>query len=52
MSDNSDFIDMIADYYGESFAFYLVWLIHYTHWLIYPAVFGLTVYAWQMYSFY
>lgn len=52
LEKNQDVIDMIADYYGEQFAFYIVWLIHYTHWLIYPAVFGLLVYGVQMIGYF
>ena len=41
-------LDFIADYYGEKFAFYLAWLIHYTHWLMYPAAVGLILFIIQI----
>ena len=37
-------LDQIAEYYGEKWAFYFAWLLHYTSWLIIPAVIGLIIY--------
>ena len=33
-------LNFIKDYYGEKFGFYFAWLIHYTGWLIPPAIIG------------
>ena len=33
-------LNYIKEYYGEKFAFYFCWLIHYTGWLIPAAIFG------------
>ena len=37
-------LDLVADYFGEEFAFYIAWLLHYTHFLLYPSFFGLLIY--------
>lgn len=37
-------LDYIADYYGEKWAFYFAWLLHYTSWLILPSIGGLIIY--------
>ena len=44
-------INFIADYYGEKYAFYLAWLLHYTSWLIIPSILGLFLLAFQLYNF-
>lgn len=41
-------LDYIADYFGEKFAFYFTWLIHYTSWLMFPSLVGLIIYATQI----
>jgi hypothetical protein len=48
LSDHMKALDLIADYYGERFAFYFAWLLHYTHWLIYPSVIGAFFYLIQV----
>jgi len=42
----------IADYTGEKYAFYLTWLVHYTSWLMIPAVGGVVLLAIQLANFY
>ena len=34
-------MNYIREYYGEKVAFYFCWVIHYTGWLIIPALFGI-----------
>jgi len=33
-------IDTVYDHFGEKFAFYFAWLLHYTAWLIIPSIIG------------
>lgn len=41
-------LDHIANYFGEKFAFYFAWLIHYTSWVLIPSFFGVALWAAQM----
>jgi len=43
-------LNAIADYYGEKWAFYFAWQMHYTSWMIVPSIFGLLLLAEQLYS--
>lgn len=45
-------LNFIADYYGEKYAFYFAWLIHYTAWLIIPSVLGVLLLALQLYDYF
>jgi len=42
---NTNLLNDVADYYGEKYAFYLGWLMHYTSWLVLPAVGGIILVA-------
>jgi len=42
---NTKPLNDVADYAGEKYAFYLGWLMHYTSWLIIPAVGGIVLVA-------
>lgn len=44
-------LNAIADYYGEKWAFYFAWLIHYISWLIIPSVAGLALLGLQLYNY-
>ena len=33
-------LNFLKEYYGEKFGFYFAWLVHYTGWLILPAIVG------------
>jgi anoctamin-8 len=44
-------INFITDYYGEEYGFYFAWLVHYTGWLLPPAVAGLVIFVIQTYSY-
>lgn len=44
-------VHFIADYYGEKYAFYFAWLVHYTGMLIVPAVIGFVFFILQMRNF-
>lgn len=35
--------NFIADYYGEKYAFYFAWLVHYTAQLLLPTFIGLVI---------
>ena len=41
-------LDSIAEYYGESVAFYFAYLTFYTRWLIPPSVLGFLVFCFQV----
>lgn len=41
-------LEEIADYFGESVAFYFAFLEFYTRWLIFPAVIGTIVFYYQV----
>lgn len=43
-------IDSVAEYFGESIAFYFAFLTFYTRWLIIPSIVGVIVFAVQMSS--
>ena len=45
-------LDDIADYFGEKYAFYIAWLLHYTCWLIYPSLIGLLFYLIQISNYF
>ena len=42
--------NFVADYYGEKYGFYFVWLIHYTSMLVIPALIGLAFFILQMHG--
>ena len=46
--ENMQPINFIADYYGEEFAFYFAWLVHYTGYLTIPSLFGLIIFILQL----
>lgn len=48
---NTNLLNDVADYYGEKYAFYLGWLMHYTSWLVLPAVGGIVLVAIQLYNY-
>ena len=41
-------MNFIASYYGEKMAFYYVWLLFYTSWLMIPAIPGIALFVYQM----
>ena len=41
-------LDSIAEYYGESVAFYFAYMAFYTRWLVLPAILGLVVFVYQV----
>jgi hypothetical protein len=43
-------LDQIAEYYGESVAFYFAWVAFFSRWLFLPSVLGLIVFAVQISS--
>lgn len=43
-------LDQIAEYYGESIAFYFAWVAFFTRWLFLPSLLGLIVFAVQISS--
>ena len=47
MNEHLEILDVIMFYYGEKYAFYVAWLLHYTHFLIYPSVLGLALFLYQ-----
>ena len=45
-------LNAVADYYGEKWAFYFAWQIHYTSWLIIPSIGGVALLALQLYNYF
>lgn len=45
-------LNAIADYYGEKWAFYFAWQIHFTSWLIIPSIGGIALLAVQLYNYF
>ncbi len=43
-------LDSIAEYYGESVAFYFAYMSFYTRWLVFPAMLGLVVFVYVQQS--
>jgi hypothetical protein len=43
-------LDNIAEYFGENIAFYFSYMAFYTRWLVFPAVFGVIVFCFQISS--
>jgi hypothetical protein len=43
-------LDQIAEYYGESIAFYFAWVAFFTRWLFLPSLLGIIVFAVQISS--
>ena len=41
-------LDSIAEYFGESIAFYFAYMAFYTRWLVFPSVLGIIVFAVQV----
>ena len=41
-------LDQVAEYYGESVAFYFAWVAYFTRWMITPSLLGLVVFAVQV----
>ena len=41
-------LDSVAEYYGESVAFYFAYLAFYTRWLIVPSLLGIVVFFFQV----
>ena len=41
-------LDNIAEYFGESIAFYFAYMAFYTRWLFFPSILGLIVFCFQM----
>jgi len=41
-------LDAIAEYFGESIAFYFAYMAFYTRWLVFPSVLGVIVFAVQV----
>ena len=39
----------MRDYYGEEIAFYFAWMHHFSSWLIFPGLLGLTIYTLRLY---
>ena len=39
----------MRDYYGEEIAFYFAWMNHFSLWLIFPGLLGLTIYTLRLY---
>ena len=46
--DHFTSINFIKSYYGEKYAFEFIFLLHYQAWLIYPSIFGIIIFVWQM----
>jgi len=44
-------IDTVYEHFGEKFAFYFAWLLHYTAWLIIPSIIGGIFWLIQMGNF-
>ena len=45
-------LDSIAEYFGESIAFYFAYMAFYTRWLVFPSVLGVIVFAVQVSFFF
>lgn len=45
-------LNMMKNYYGESYAFQIAFLIHYQAWLSLPTVFGILLFCYQGYRLY
>lgn len=41
-------LDNIAEYFGESIAFYFAFMAYYTRWLVFPSILGIIVFAVQI----
>jgi len=42
--DHFEPINLIADYYGEKYAFYIAFMLHHIGWILVPAVVGGTLF--------
>lgn len=47
--DNLEPINLVSDYYGAKYAFYLAFLLHHIAWLIPPAIVGSLLFFMQVY---
>jgi hypothetical protein len=43
-------LDQVAEYYGESVAFYFAWVAYFTRWMVAPSILGVIVFAVQISS--
>ena len=41
-------INLIADYYGEKYAFFLAFFLHHVAWLLIPAFFGTILFIYHL----
>lgn len=39
----------MRDYYGEEITFYFAWMMHFSTWLIFPGLLGLTIFTMRLY---
>ncbi len=43
-------LELVAEYFGESIAFYFAWMSFYTRWLVFPSIVGIIYFCVQMKS--
>jgi hypothetical protein len=43
---------MLKNYYGEKYAYEFAFLLHYQAWLFIPTIFGIFLFAFQIYKYF